>query len=121
MHKRFGVLAVVLGMWVLGGCAVGQSHTFNYVPTDKSEIGKGRVVLLFAVDDKRPYVVSGEEPANFVGEQRSGYGIPFNVTTSDKRPFATIVQETVERDLEAAGFSVTTSQEKPGSVAAAAK
>src|SRR5687768_14981474 len=121
MQKRSAVVIVLLGMWVLGGCAVGQSHTFNYVPAERSEIGKGRVVMLFAVDDKRSYVVSGEEPATFVGEQRSGYGIPFNVTTSDKRPFATIVQETVQRDLEAAGFRVTASQEKPANLAAAAK
>ena len=121
MHKRSAVILVLFGLWVLGGCAVGNSHTFNYVPTEKSDIGKGRTVLLFAVDDKRSYVVSGEEPATFVGEQRSGYGIPFNVTTSDKRPFAAIVQETVQRDLEAAGFRVTSSQEKPASVAAAAK
>ena len=108
-------LAAILPVLVLlTGCVMGNTHTFNYVPAERSEIGQGKVVLLFAVDDQRPYIVTGDEPLNFVGEQRNGYGVPFNVTTSDGRPFATIVQETVQRDLEAAGFRVTAlAQKKP--------
>lgn len=106
MRRPFNVLVALAVMTLASACAVGNTHTFNYVPQERSEIGAGRVVLLFAVDDQRPYVVSGDEPPFFVGEQRSGYGIPFNVTTTDKRPFAAVVQETVQRDLEAAGFSV---------------
>jgi hypothetical protein len=106
---------------LLSGCVAGNRHTFDYVPTEKSEIGNGRVVLLFAVDDRRPYVVSGDEPASFVGEQRNGYGMPFNVTTSDRRPFAAIVQETVRRDLESAGFVVTATDQKATDVATAAQ
>jgi hypothetical protein len=113
----FCVLSLVLS----AGCVVGNTHTFNYVPTDRSEIGNGRVVLLFAVEDQRPYIVAGEEPANFVGEQRNGYGMPFNVTTTDARPFAAIVQETVQRDLEASGFRVTRSNDKATNVADAAR
>ena len=121
MWKR-GVIRLfaVSLLWLAVGCAVGNTHTFNYVPTERSEIGKGSVVLLFAVDDQRPYIVKGEEPAAFVGEQRSGYGIPFNVLTSDGRPFAAVVQETVERDLEAAGFTVTAVNDKAGDVKTAA-
>lgn len=116
---RRSVLGMACG--VLGACAMGNSHTFNYVPTEKSEIGRGRVVLLFAVDDRRPYVVDGDERPNFVGEQRNGYGMPFNVTTSDGRPFSAIVQETLQRDLEATGFRVTATGLKPVDVAAAAR
>jgi hypothetical protein len=99
---------------------MGNTHAFDYVPAERSEIGAGRTVHLYAVDDQRPYVVSGDEPANFVGEQRNGYGMPFNVTTTDGRPFAKIVQETVQRDLEAAGFRVTPSNDKVSSIAGAA-
>jgi hypothetical protein len=120
--RRIGSMAVgLLAVALLGGCVMGNQHTFNYVPTEKSEIGDGTVVLLFAVDDQRPYIVSGDEPATFVGEQRNGYGMPFNVTTSDGRPFAAIVQETVQRDLEAAGFRVTPAQTKGGDVAGAVR
>jgi hypothetical protein len=113
-------LGFLLATVVLTGCAMGNKHTFNYVPAQQSDVGGGRVVLLFAVEDQREYVVSGDEPASFVGEQRNGYGIPFNVTTSDGRPFSKIVQETVQRDLEAAGFRVTASADKARDVAAAA-
>jgi hypothetical protein len=106
--------AALVTLVLLTGCVIGNTHAFNYVPTERSDVGQGKTVLLFAVDDQRSYIVSGDEPANFVGEQRNGYGMPFNVTTSDKRPFAAIVQETVQRDLEAAGFRVTASREKQG-------
>ena len=119
--RHFPIAAVLLLALLSTACVVGNTHTFNYVPAEHSEVGGGRVVLLFAVDDQRPYVVSGDEPPMFVGEQRSGYGIPFNVTTTDKRPFADVVQETVKRDLEAAGFRVTPSKEKASNVAAAAQ
>lgn len=116
--RRWAMVTLTLG-WILGGCVVGNTHSFNYVPAERSEIGKGRVVLLFAVDDQREYVVKGDEPPYFVGEQRNGYGMPFNVTTSDRRPFAAVVQETVQRDLEASGFRVTAVSDKPGDVATA--
>lgn len=119
MRRLFSICLVIAAVSLASGCAVGNTHTFNYIPTEKSDVGAGRLVLLFAVDDQRPYVVSGDEPAMFVGEQRSGYGIPFNVTTTDKRPFADVVQETIQRDLEAAGFRVTSIREKATSVPAA--
>jgi hypothetical protein len=116
MSLRESTLGIVL-LTLLTGCVAGNTHTFNYVPTDRSEVGKGRVVLLYAVDDQRPYVVANEEPPSFVGEQRNGYGMPFNVTTTGKKPFAEVVQETVQRDLEASGFRVTPSTEKGTDVA----
>jgi hypothetical protein len=114
MSLQKSALSVAMLALVLTGCVVGNTHTFNYLPAERTEVGHGRVVLLFAVDDQRPYILKKEEPANFVGEQRNGYGMPFNVTTSDKRPFATVVQETAQRDLEAAGFRVTPSTTNKG-------
>lgn len=119
MHRAQRAVSL-LAVLLLTGCVMGNTHAFDYVPAERSEIGAGRTVHLYAVDDQRPYVVSGDEPANFVGEQRNGYGMPFNVTTTDGRPFAKIVQETVQRDLEAAGFRVTPSTEKASSIAGAA-
>jgi hypothetical protein len=117
MSLRESTLGIVL-LTLLTGCVAGNTHTFNYVPTERSEIGQGRVVLLYAVDDQRPYILSNDEPPSFVGEQRNGYGMPFNVNTAGNRPFAQVVQETVQRDLEASGFRVTPSTEKGGDVAA---
>jgi hypothetical protein len=117
--RRIPLCVSLLALSLLTGCVVGNTHTFNYVPAEKSDIGAGRTVLVFAVDDQRPYIVSGDEPVNFVGEQRNGYGMPFNVTTTDGRPFAQIVQETIHRDLEAAGFRVTSSLDKASGIAGA--
>jgi hypothetical protein len=119
--KKSANLLALFAVVLLTGCVMGNTHAFNYVPGDRSDVGAGKIVLLFAVDDQRPYIVSGDEPANFVGEQRNGYGMPFNVTTTDKRPFAIIVQETVARDLEAAGFEMMTSASKTTDVAAAVR
>ncbi len=61
---------------------------------------------MFKVRESRAPVVGEGEPSSWVGEQRSGFGIPYNVLTTDRRPFARTVQETIEKDLEAMGFQV---------------
>jgi hypothetical protein len=119
MRRTLSALAVTC--LLLQSCVFHNTQAFNYLPTDRSDVGKGRIVLLFAVDDQRPYIVSGDEPVNFVGEQRNGYGMPFNVTTTDGRPFAQIVQETVQRDLEAAGFEIRPSNHKAADIATEAR
>lgn len=107
--RRCAWISLLWAALAAAGCAVGNTHTINYQPRDSSELGRGITVLVFAVEDARPYIVAGEEPASFVGEQRGGFGNPFNVLTSDGRPFVEHVAKTVERDLEAAGFKVLAS------------
>ncbi|MFY0533551.1 hypothetical protein [Nannocystis pusilla] len=91
---------------VLVSCVVGAVHEFDYRPVERSNLGAGATVLLLMPEDRRPEVVSGEEPSSFIGELRSGVGIPYTVNTQGGQPFAAVVAETVERDLEAAGFRV---------------
>ncbi|HET9766520.1 MAG TPA: nucleotidyltransferase domain-containing protein, partial [Thermoanaerobaculia bacterium] len=97
---------------VISGCAIGQTHTYTYEPPATTPAGKGTVVL-FAVRDERADVVAGAEPSAWVGEQRDGWGIPHSVVTTDGRPFAAIVQEAVQRDLERTGLAVVVAQEVP--------
>lgn len=107
MRRIRGLLAcAALASLAFGasGCAVGNTHTFRYVPGPGEDLGEGRVVLLFAVEDLRKDILEGDEPLSWVGEQRSGYGIPFTVKTTDGRAFADVVQETLQRDLESMGF-----------------
>ena len=101
---------------VLSGCAIGQTHTYTYEPPATTPAAKGTVVL-FAVRDERADVVAGAEPATWVGEQRDGWGIPHSIVTTDGRPFAAIVQEAVQRDLERAGLTVVVAQEVPATAA----
>lgn len=91
---------------LLAGCAVGNTHTFRYSRPAVDSVGNDRVVLMFKVREARAPIVVEGEPPTWVGEQRSGFGIPYNVLTTDRRPFYQVVSETIQKDLEAAGFSV---------------
>lgn len=113
-------LPALLLLVAAGACAFGNTHTFDYRPPAGQEIGGGELVLLFAVEDRRKEIVEEGEPASWVGEQRGGYGNPFNVLTTSGRPFAEEVAETVHRDLEAIGFRVVLAEQVVGSTGAAA-
>lgn len=100
----FSLAALTL---VTSGCAIGNTHTFNYRPDPGENVGDGRVVVVFGVEDLRKDILEGDEPLSWVGEQRSGYGIPFTVKTTDGKAFADVVRETLQRDLESRGFRTT--------------
>lgn len=102
MRKLF----LLLVPFIATGCVVGNKYAFDYKPSTMPNVGSGATVVLMQPADLRPYIVAGEEPKTFVGEMRNGYGMPFNVTTADERPFAEVVEEIIARDLTAAGFNV---------------
>jgi hypothetical protein len=114
VHTRaFGIPVLLLVCVTTAGCAIGGTYAFDYRPANVPNIGSGRSVTLLPASDDRPAVTSGEEPTSYVGEQRGGYGNPFNVNTVGRRPFAEVVTETVRRELEAAGFRVTVADSRP--------
>lgn len=98
---------------LLSACMMGHRHRFVYVPDLGPDLGGGRAVVVFPVEDRRRDIVSGDEGPDWVGEQRNKYGIPFDVNTAGRRPFAEIVQETVAIDLEALGFRTVLTPEEP--------
>jgi hypothetical protein len=120
IQKDLGTCRLFFFTVVLSGCAIGQTHSYTYEPPATTPAAKGTVVL-FAVRDERADVVAGAEPATWVGEQRDGWGIPHSVLTTDGRPFAAIVQEAVQRDLERTGLSVVVAQEVPAAAAGIAE
>jgi len=85
-----------------GGCSF--KYDFSYAPEKGQNIGNGKTVLVFEVADRRPEVVQGKEDPNWVGWQRSGFGIPFDITTSDGKPFAEKVTEVIIKDISSVGF-----------------
>lgn len=107
------VSAAVMAGIGLGGCAVGNTHSFVYRPTATQSVGLGKGVLIFEVREARPEVIDEGEPASWVGEQRSGFGIPYNVLTTNRRPFAQVVQDVLIADLGAAGFAVKVAGAEP--------
>ena len=85
-------------------------------PPTGEEIGHGQIVLLLAVEDRRHPVATNDEPPDWLGERRSGFGIPYNVRLDGGRTVAEFVAETIQQDLEAFGFSViNTGLKKPSS------
>jgi hypothetical protein len=109
--RHLSLLPLALATLLLSGCVVGRTYRFDHTPNPSENIGQGRTVLLFAVKDARPEVTTDGEPLSYVGEQRSGYGIPYTVKTTSGRPMAAVVQEALEGDLRAAGFAVVAVRE----------
>jgi len=88
----------------LCGCALGLKHDFSYQPPKGENIGKGKTLLVLEAADQRPEVVQGKEEPNWVGWQRTGVGIPHDITTADGRPFAEIITEVIIQDISSVGF-----------------
>ena len=103
LHAPLLALAAILA----SGCAAGNTYAFRYAPPPAEDVGAGRVVVVFEVEDLRKDILEGDEPLSWVGEQRSGYGIPFTIKTTDGKAFAEVVRETLQRDLESVGFRTT--------------
>lgn len=76
-QRRVSFAFIMLSLCIITGCA--GRHNYSKITPSITPVGVGRVVV--ATQDHRPYVINGEKSENFVGLQRNGYGIPFNVTT----------------------------------------
>jgi hypothetical protein len=108
--KKWGV--IFCAVTLLGGCAVGQEIGYD---TDITVLAQGSDDITVAVQDSRPYVVSGDKEESFVGLQRGGFGNPFDVNTPSGAPLATEVARSLERGLSASGFDVEVVTLRPGS------
>ena len=89
----------------LGGCAVGNRHSYTGTTPDLTTSGTRIVVV--AVRDARPYVVSGNKTPNFVGLSRGGFGNPFDVLTESDNPLAVDFGTTIAAALRAKGFKAS--------------
>jgi len=99
--RKINVLLLAALLPMLGACAVGNQHDYKAeVPViGSAPFGTAAV----AAQDRRPYVVNGEKPENFVGLSRGGYGNPFNVTTASGNPLAIDIRDTVIAALKKNG------------------
>jgi hypothetical protein len=73
----------------------GADWPMPYEPTTTVD-SNGKTVTI-TVQDRRPYVVSGDKAPTFIGIIRSGAGIPYNTTFEP----ADVVAEKIERDITA--------------------
>jgi hypothetical protein len=102
-------LATALGA---GGCVVGQQIPYHTQVPRLRVAGAGSVAL--AVEDQRNEVRSGAKRPNFCGFLRSGWGVPWEVTTASNGPLAGDFGYVVTRALRARGFRVTNVGTEPG-------
>jgi hypothetical protein len=101
-------LFVLLFVASLSGC-LAAGHKYDYqatsvgMPVEASE----QVALVLAVEDERSYVLSGDKPSSFVGLQRDGFGVPFDVSTASGKPLTEIMSAAIEKGLTDAGYTVS--------------
>jgi hypothetical protein len=84
------------------GCAVARQHVYDQATLRLHYRGSSSVAV--ATQDQRTQVVSGEKAPDFVGYQRSGLGIPFDVVTASERPLAGDMTSVLQHALRTAGY-----------------
>ncbi|MBD9483945.1 hypothetical protein IB229_13255 [Pseudomonas sp. PDM14] len=93
-----------LGLFVfalISGCAVGNKHSYHETLAD-IKVTKGLAVAV-AVQDQRPYVLSGSKTPTFVGVQRGGFGNPFDINTLSGAALSDDMAESIVRTFIKAG------------------
>jgi len=118
----YRITAIVLFVLVaigLSACAVGRKVDYGSAMTLPVKEGAGQLAV--GVLDHRSYVVSGDKGPTFVGLQRSGVGIPYNVNTQSGRPLAADFSSAVSKALVDKGYTVTEVELAPADTIDAAK
>ena len=111
------LLALVL--IVTSGCAIGRKVDYGSAMTLPVKEGSGQLAV--GVVDHRPYVVAGDKAPTFVGLQRSGVGIPYDVNTQSGRPLAADFSGAMSKALTDKGYSVTEVELAPSATVDEAK
>jgi len=100
---RFFVVAGVAV--VLGGCAFGRTYSYGDASLNLPVASSSTIAV--AVQDLRPYVVSGNKPERFVGLMRGGFGNPFDVNTQSGTALSIEMRDAVVKALKSKGINAT--------------
>ncbi len=104
---------LLLCVALLSGCyAMGVKFQYNDI-TPKTQF-ETRAKIAVGVHDQRSYIVSGEKDPTFVGQNRNGWGIPFDVKTQSGLPLASEFQNSITNALSRAGATVVRADLGPG-------
>jgi hypothetical protein len=103
--SRFsGFILIGVTMLALGACAFGRK--VDYGGAMALNVPNGSQQIALSVLDHRPYVLSGDKAPSFVGLQRDGYGIPYNVNTTSGGPLADDFSKALAQSLTSRGYKV---------------
>lgn len=89
----------------LGGCVVGQTLELDHDAGVTPVVASGQALVL-DVEDRRPYVLSGNKPPSYVGKYRAGFGNPWDVNTASGEPLADIISRDLKEQASEMGFLV---------------
>jgi hypothetical protein len=92
---------------LLGACAFGRTYDYKQFPLEIPVTKVSSQPLALAVQDRRPYVVSGGKAESFVGLRRGGFGNPFDMHTTGRVAFSDDFRETLAKPLTAKGYKIT--------------
>src|SRR5262249_42734858 len=115
------ILTVLAAALVLGGCAFGRTYSYSDASINLPSAASGSGTIALAVQDRRPYVLSGNKPEKFVGLMRGGFGKPFDVNTESGGPVAVEVRDALARSLKAKGYTVNSVGVEPREAATDAR
>ena len=105
MWKKYLIQLCLVSLVV--GCAAGNRYNYRAQSVQLPLKTSAQSLIVLTVEDLRPYVVTGEKGADFVGLQRGGFGNPFDVTTVSGEPLVQDMLFAVAGGLENAGYAVT--------------
>jgi hypothetical protein len=93
------ITLIVCALLGAGGC--GLEHAYHTVTPSLQLSGRAQIAV--GVHDQRRAVLDGDAGPDYVGLVRSGFGIPYHVTTDDDQPFSHDFADAIARGLERAG------------------
>lgn len=105
-------ILILLFTAFLAGCVGGQQYNYEASSMDIPGKPSEHTTLVLAVEDWRPYVLSGDKEPDFVGLQRGGFGEPWNVTTSSGNAMAEDMSAAIAKALKDDGYKVINIQGK---------
>lgn len=104
-RRRLGLQALALLLvGSLSSCAVWNRYDYRAATVALPLQGSGE--LGFVAIDSREYVLDGSHDPDFVGVQRSGLNIPYEVTTKSREGLVDDLKVPLTAALEASGFIV---------------
>jgi ankyrin repeat protein len=78
---------------------------YKYLLIKLNYKGSGKIVL--TVQDKRPYIISGEKKPEYVGYfRKANFGQPYDATTPNKNPLSEVLSSRIAESLKRAGYDV---------------
>jgi hypothetical protein len=92
--------------------AFGNKHPYHEVVIG-TQI-KSNYPISLAIHDQRHYVVNAGKSATFIGNMRSGVGIPYDITTKSGKPVADDFLGIIQKAMEKAGNKLHMVQTRSG-------